>query len=147
MTAVTPRFQSLGRDSVLSNQDFIAAAHGAWVVSIPRSGFCFVELSDFAGYIYALEVSIPRSGFCFVEPRTTRWARCGMSRFQSLGRDSVLSNVRVSVPDMRVMSSFQSLGRDSVLSNFNCHNSTATVARFQSLGRDSVLSNNQNYGD
>ena len=87
-----PKFQSLGRDSVLSNSTTRTVWRDDPEVSIPRSGFCFVErvFRDPLGQILAgfnpsvgilfcrtrlgdsfcpvlKKVSIPRSGFCFVE--------------------------------------------------------------------------------
>ena len=63
------RFQSLGRDSVLSNSPPCPHFSTANSVSIPRSGFCFVERNIDRHSHRSYEVSIPRSGFCFVEPR------------------------------------------------------------------------------
>ena len=60
-------FQSLGRDSVLSNHGVKIGRARAEAVSIPRSGFCFVELALGEPGLIPLSVSIPRSGFCFVE--------------------------------------------------------------------------------
>ena len=60
-------FQSLGRDSVLSNCWSTSWLLQGLRVSIPRSGFCFVERTAPIPPDRQLCVSIPRSGFCFVE--------------------------------------------------------------------------------
>ena len=62
-------------------------------------------------------------------------------QFQSLGRDSVLSN-ECAQSHRRGRLAFQSLGRDSVLSNPCLSGGRILSGEFQSLGRDSVLSNN-----
>ena len=183
-------FQSLGRDSVLSNLLFLAADVGLFLVSIPRSGFCFVERDTVplilprlvvsiprSGFCFVerdtvppllprLEVSIPRSGFCFVEPRLLLAPRPAVKPFQSLGRDSVLSNWEqisrrwfdktVSIPrsgfcfvehgEGRLVAQSQTRFNPSVGILF-CRTTWTDwgfgreLDMFQSLGRDSVLSN------
>ena len=94
-----------------------AALMSTGLVSIPRSGFCFVEHSitvaawgqwqsfnPSVGILFCrtneivaemrefFVVSIPRSGFCFVELLSRAAIFTQLREFQSLGRDSVLSN-------------------------------------------------------
>ena len=111
------KFQSLGRDSVCSDDipAFCIALSSA--VSIPRSGFCVFRLDLVrcpSGNVVV--VSIPRSGFCVFRP--DRGSRSGgsLSCFNpSVGILCVQTFLPVLVgngPDQ-----FQSLGRDSVCSD------------------------------
>ena len=181
-------FQSLGRDSVLSNCNRRVA--GCWRrnVSIPRSGFCFVEPVGESGLPVVCWVSIPRSGFCFVELPTGAWVNAKMRSFNPsvgilfcrtrLGNRGFFPNpgfnpsvgilfcrTAAGLTGFAAAKQFQSLGRDSVLSNdgYGYHLTAAVEvsiprsgfcfvelqilrqstrgSAFQSLGRDSVLSN------
>ena len=117
----TSQFQSLGRDSVLSNVLLAAQLGRDAEVSIPRSGFCFVEQKFRRPQDRKNQVSIPRSGFCFVEQGVLPYLYVHLIQFQSLGRDSVLSNNARPHRSSSPPAVFQSLGRDSVLSNYCYH--------------------------
>ena len=110
-------FQSLGRDSVLSNHAIPPFQKQYSVVSIPRSGFCFVEPQPPENSGETCRSFNPSVGILFCRTLTARtiWRICCVE-FQSLGRDSVLSNFLFFLLN-QVKVEFQSLGRDSVLSN------------------------------
>ena len=134
-------FQSLGRDSVLSNVTDICVICAVKSVSIPRSGFCFVEQSgEDTRRGLRSGVSIPRSGFCFVEPAKHPpliWKpphvsipRSGFCFVERMNLDKCNRDKIVSIPRSgfcfverkysnrkKQQQKFQSLGRDSVLSN------------------------------
>jgi len=86
------------------------------IVSIPRSGFCLVELSAPGSESASSKVSIPRSGFCLVEPGVLKRSLQAQIRFNpSVGILSCRTMSRTM--SGMVERKFQSLGRDSVLSN------------------------------
>ena len=73
-------FQSLGRDSVFSDDRVPEHHDELGIVSIPRSGFCVFGLLGFEPKLCAWLVSIPRSGFCVFGPSTL----VGRARFDSV---------------------------------------------------------------
>ena len=85
-------------------------------------------------------VSIPRSGFCFVERAGAEQAVEKELRFQSLGRDSVLSNLIDYKKEIEMKVSIPRSGFCFV-ERYNPSMGLTKVGSFQSLGRDSVLSN------
>ena len=109
-------FQSLGRDSVLSNYGILETRIYGGKVSIPRSGFCFVEPHQYQVFEPRYARFNPSVGILFCRTRPANGRLNALSWFQSLGRDSVLSNASGSVA-VGIEEWFQSLGRDSVLSN------------------------------
>ena len=136
------RFQSLGRDSVLSNHGTVQLSHTIYSSFNPSVGILFCRtFRALTAADIPTEVSIPRSGFCFVEHCRFGGNMKNPEQFQSLGRDSVLSNQPVESADLALLRLFQSLGRDSVLSNWEYQHAQQRERTFQSLGRDSVLSN------
>ena len=82
----------------------------------PSVGILFCRTRHRETLASIAEVSIPRSGFCFVELTDTQRLKRAKQSFQSLGRDSVLSNKTTTAINL-AHGLFQSLGRDSVLSN------------------------------
>ena len=116
LIASASSFQSLGRDSVLSNQAALIYAPSERLVSIPRSGFCFVERKKARAMRDTLIVSIPRSGFCFVELTYTHQRDDDAASFNpSVG--ILFCRTNMTLASCRKLWRFQSLGRDSVLSN------------------------------
>ncbi len=91
------RFQSLPRDSLLSNVDAGLGAVLVSVVSIPPSGFSpFKQLAAPQRPPHRGGVSIPPSGFSPFKLRSRRPDSPLPGRFQSLPRDSLLSNIPTS---------------------------------------------------
>ena len=86
-------FQSLGRDSVLSNEVINVLYTRMRPVSIPRSGFCFVERC--VGFLVGFRAASfnPSVGILFCRTLIDSTGVGTSFLFQSLGRDSVLSNV------------------------------------------------------
>ena len=134
-------------------------------VSIPRSGFCFVERYGGDWALLASSVSIPRSGFCFVEPPSTRVMR-QYSRSVSIPRSGFcFVELGVNCPSKLGNACFnpsvgilfcrttRAMCRPRRRGCFNpsvgilfCRTNSPSFrpiasGEFQSLGRDSVLSN------
>ncbi len=133
-------------------------------VSIPRSGFCSFRL-EYPRPVPPLRCCFnPSVGILFVQTPDGATTVASVWQFQSLGRDSVRSDLATMTEQYRAVV-FQSLGRDSVRSDeelvllrlrgaevsiprsgfcsFRQHSESLiaeAMSQFQSLGRDSVRS-------
>ena len=164
-TSRTRWFQSLGRDSVFSDDSVIIDWGQNGMVSIPRSGFCvfgrllplprhypitsfnpsvgilcFRTINVDARRACPSPVSIPRSGFCVFGLWSTGISTIILGSFQSLGRDSVFSDGeqhRSIAVGITV-----SIPRSGfcVFGPEDCKWAIGATVEFQSLGRDSVFS-------
>jgi len=109
------------------------------VVSIPRSGFCSFRQKRMNPDKFTVFCFNPSVGILFVQTGILGLVSKLGDLFQSLGRDSVRSDV-IDERCLAYVLVFQSLGRDSVRSDLTRIPINRILVRFQSLGRDSVRS-------
>ncbi len=138
VVARTRTFQSLGRDSVGWDQGAARAAPRPPAVSIPRSGFCGVGLSESFRLISSRSCFNPSVGILWGGTYETSHADATLHQFQSLGRDSVGWDWQVPVlPQNQHSVSIPRSGFCGV-GLYSIPMLISSRYRFQSLGRDSV---------